>query len=150
MLVVAIIALLLGIVGPTLGGRISGTRLESCARQMARFVDLVRSEAVVQGRFFYLVYGVEKGRYWYERPEPGEDPDAPRLRIEKILPAEVKIREVILGESESVYLSDASIEVNPLGTMGTHRVVLESGGRALVVRVPPFGGRTVVEAWSEP
>ena len=132
LIVIALIALVTGLVIPMFGGPVSTSELRASARQLAAGLRLARSEAVSERRETFLVLDVAGKRFKVDR-----DPQ------EHKLPARVELK-LFTAQNDLVSDSVGSIRFFPDGGSNGGRITVASGERKFDVDVDWLTGRVAI------
>jgi len=111
--------------------------LSAAAGEIAKAVEEARLEAILQGRptWFEIDLGEHADSAQYYRsitePEPGKDPPPPEqqdvelvVRDWKLVPKEVRIESVAIGEATPLVRGRVEVAIQPDGTMPSHLIRL--------------------------
>ena len=132
LIVIALIALVAGMVLPTFGNGVPTSELKSAARQLAAGLRMARSEAVGQKRETFLTLDIEGRRFKIDR-EPREYP----------LPSRVGLK-LFTAQSDIVNEKVGAIRFFPDGGSNGGRVTVASGERKYEVDVDWLTGRVAI------
>ena len=132
LIVIALIALVTGLVIPMFGGPVSTSELRASARQLAAGLRLARSEAVSERRETFLVLDVAGKRFKVDR-----DPQ------EHKLPARVELK-LFTAQNDLVSDSVGAIRFYPDGGSNGGRITLAAGERKFEVDVDWLTGRVAI------
>jgi general secretion pathway protein H len=132
LIVLALMALVAGIVIPMFGGPVSTSELRTTARQLAAGLRLARSEAVSERREAFLVLDVAGKRFKVDR-----DP------LEHKLPARVELK-LFTAQNDLVGENVGSIRFFPDGGSNGGRITVASGTRKFDVDVDWLTGRVAI------
>src|SRR5581483_465784 len=129
LIVLALMALVTGIVFPMLGAPVSTSELRASARQLAAGLRLARSEAVAQRRETFLVVDLAGKRFKVDR-----DPQ------EHALPRRVELK-LFTAQQDLVNDRVGAIRFFPDGGSNGGRISVASGARKFDVDVDWLTGR---------
>lgn len=132
LIVLALIALVTGLVLPMFGGPVSTSELRASARQLAAGLRLARSEAVSERRETFLVLDVAGKRFKVDR-----DPQ------EHTLPERVELK-LFTAQNDLVSDSVGSIRFFPDGGSNGGRITVASGERKFDVDIDWLTGRVAI------
>src|SRR5439155_26259342 len=133
LIVLALLALLAGMVLPTFGNGVPTSELTSAARQLAAGLRMARSEAVGQKRETFLTLDIEGRRFRIDR-EPREYPLPPRIGLK-----------LFTAQNDIVNEKVGAIRFFPDGGSNGGRItVLGSGERKYEVDVDWLTGRVAI------
>jgi general secretion pathway protein H len=132
LIVMALMALLAGVVMPMFGGGVSTTELRSSARQIAAGLRSARSEALAQRRETFLVLDVAGKRF-----KVGQDPK------EHKLPGGVELK-LFTAQNDLVDASTGAIRFFPDGGSNGGRITIAAGTRKYEVDVDWLTGRVAI------
>lgn len=129
--VVVIIAILATVVAPNLDKLSPKYSLRAGAREIASTVENCRSQSIITGETFSVVYDLDEQEYgvllpmqydeWGEPETDERQPVLPRRR----LPRSVRIVEVILPDNQSHGDGQVQCDFSPFGNSGSHAVVVQ-------------------------
>src|SRR5437868_7456652 len=117
LIVLALIALVAGMVLPTFGNGVPTSELRSAARQLAAGLRIVRSEAVSQKREALLAVDIEGRRFKVDR-DPREYALPPRVGLK-----------LFTAQKDIVNEKTGAIRFFPDGGSNGGRLTVVSGGR---------------------
>jgi hypothetical protein len=138
-MVMLIIGLVMGVVIPRVGSGLLGDDLRSAVRMAMAEVDRARSEALISGRTWCVIFDLDRGRLGAGPCEDGtagkDDPDMDVVLRE--LPASVRLSGVALEGMDTVREGRAILSFfsNGLGTPAS--LMIRSGedrGRVLTIK----------------
>ena len=132
LIVLALMAIVAGIVLPMFGGPVSTSELRASARQLAAGLRLARSEAVAQRRETFLVLDVAGKRFKV-------DSDAK----EHALPSRIELK-LFTPQNDLVDESVGSIRFFPDGGSNGGRITVASGERKYDVDIDWLTGRVAI------
>jgi general secretion pathway protein H len=132
LIVMALMAILAGVVMPMFGGGVSTTELRSSARQIAAGLRSARSEALAQRRETFLVLDVAGKRFMVDRD--------PR---EHKLPAGVELK-LFTAQNDLVDASTGAIRFFPDGGSNGGRITIAAGTRKFDVDIDWLTGRVAI------
>ena len=132
LIVLAIIALVTGIVLPMFGGPVSTSELRASARQLAAGLRLARSEAVSERRETFLVLDVAGKRFKVD-----QDPR------EHKLPSGIDLK-LFTAQNDLVDATTGAIRFFPDGGSNGGRITLAAGTRKYEVDVDWLTGRVAI------
>jgi general secretion pathway protein H len=132
LVVMALMALIAGLVLPSFGDGVPTSSLKSSARQLAAGLRVARSEAVAQKRETFLVLDLEGRRF-----KVGSDPR------EYALPPRVELK-LFTAQSDLVSERVGSIRFFPDGGSNGGRITVASGERKFEVDVDWLTGRVAI------
>ena len=140
-MVILILGIMLSLVFSRLDYLSPRHALRAEARRIAKTVALARSQAVTQGRIYFVRYDLEERRYFLlvpsepETPAPTE-PSAtvapiPELRWQPLfrhdLSEGIFFRDITIGSGEAVGRDEVTVEISPFGFTKGHIVHLTDG-----------------------
>lgn len=132
LIVLALMAIVAGVVFPMLGGPVSTNELRASARQLAAGLRMARSEAVAQRRETFLAVDVAGRRFKVDR-----DPK------EHALPSRVDLK-LFTAQNDLVDESVGSIRFFPDGGSNGGRITVASGERKFDVDIDWLTGRVSI------
>ena len=132
LIVMALMAILAGVVMPMFGGGVSTTELRSSARQIAAGLRSARSEALAQRRETFLVLDVAGKRFKVD-----QDPR------EHKLPSGVDLK-LFTAQNDLVDASTGAIRFFPDGGSNGGRITIAAGTRKYEVDVDWLTGRVAI------
>ena len=132
LIVLALMAIVAGIVLPMFGGPVSTSELRASARQLAAGLRLGGSEAVAQRRETFLVLDVAGKRFKVDR-------DAK----EHALPSRIELK-LFTAQNDLVDESVGSIRFFPDGGSNGGRITVASGERKYDVDIDWLTGRVAI------
>ena len=132
LIVLALMAIVAGIVLPMFGGPVSTSELRASARQLAAGLRLARSEAVAQRRETFLVLDVAGKRFKVDR-------DAK----EQAFPSRIELNR-FTAQNDLVDESVGSIRFFPDGGSNGGRITVASGERKYDVDIDWLTGRVAI------
>ena len=132
LIVMALMAILAGVVMPMFGGGVSTTELRGSARQIAAGLRSARSEALAQRRETFLVLDVAGKRFKVDRD--------PR---EHKLPAGVELK-LFTAQNDLVDASTGAIRFFPDGGSNGGRITIAAGTRKYEVDIDWLTGRVAI------
>jgi prepilin-type N-terminal cleavage/methylation domain-containing protein len=125
--VVAVIALVCGIVLPRLGG-LGAVAVETAARRLADAAALARERAVLGGRPVQMIVDLEAGS-WRAGAESGS------------LPPRVRFRTVVASRGEPAHGGVVALDCDPAGSLAARVELTDDRGHGARVLLPAGGGR---------
>jgi general secretion pathway protein H len=132
LIVIALMALVAGIVIPMFGAPVSTSELRGAARQLAAGLRLARSEAVSERREAFLVLDVAGKRFKVDRePRP------------HALPSQIELK-LFTAQNDLVSETVGSIRFFPDGGSNGGRITVASGARKFDVDVDWLTGRVAI------
>lgn len=132
LIVLAILALVAGLVLPTFGSGVSTSELRSSARQLAAGLRLARSEAVSQRRETFLVVDLEGRRFKVDQ-DPKEHKLPPRIDMK-----------LFTAQRDIVDAKTGAIRFFPDGGSNGGRITVAAGERKFDVDVDWLTGRVAI------
>ena len=129
--VILIIAVIATAVAPNLDSLSPKYSLRAGAREIASTIEECRSQSIVKGKTYSLVYDLDNQRYWILMPENldeyGEPLDDEREPVipKKTLPTGVTIAEIITADDNSHSSGEIQLDLSPFGNTGSHIVVVQ-------------------------
>ena len=132
LIVIALMAIVAGMVIPMLGGPVSTSELRSSARQLAAGLRLARSEALSERRETFLVIDVAGKRFKVDRDSQAH-----------ALPAKIELK-LYTAQNDLVSDSVGSIRFFPDGGSNGGRITVASGARKFDVDVDWLTGRVAI------
>jgi general secretion pathway protein H len=132
LIVLAILALVAGMVLPTFGNGVPTSELKSAARQLAAGLRMARSEAVGQKRETFLTVDLEGRRFKIDR-EPREYPLPPRIGLK-----------LFTAQNDIVNEKVGAIRFFPDGGSNGGRITVAAGERKFEVDVDWLTGRVAI------
>ncbi len=132
LIVIALMAIVAGMVIPMFGGPVSTSELRSSARQLAAGLRLARSEAVSERRETFLVLDVAGKRFKVDREAQAHS-----------LPAKIELK-LFTAQNDLVNESVGSIRFFPDGGSNGGRITVASGARKFDVDVDWLTGRVAI------
>ena len=132
LIVMALMAILAGVVMPMFGGGVSTTELRGSARQLAAGLRSARSEALAQRRETFLVLDVAGKRFKVDR-----DPREHRL------PTGVELK-LFTAQNDLVDASTGAIRFFPDGGSNGGRITIAAGTRKYEVDIDWLTGRVAI------
>jgi general secretion pathway protein H len=132
LIVLALMALIAGLVIPTFGDGVPTSQLKSSARQLAAGLRVARSEAVAQKREAFLVLDLEGRRF-----KIGSDPR------EYALPPRVDLK-LFTAQQDIVNQRTGAIRFYPDGGSNGGRITVAAGARKFEVDVDWLTGRVAI------
>ncbi len=133
MVVLIIIMVMVTAVVPNLDMLSPKYSLRAGAREIAATIESIRSQSVLIGKTFSIVYDLEEQQYWILMPqeldEYGEPTDNEReiAGRKRDLPAGVEIVEVVSADNDSHKGAEVQFDFSPFGNTGSHVVVVQYG-----------------------
>jgi general secretion pathway protein H len=132
LIVIALMAVVAGMVIPMFGGPVSTSELRSSARQLAAGLRLARSEALSERRETFLVIDVAGKRFKVDRDAQAH-----------VLPAKIEFK-LYTAQNDLVSDSVGSIRFFPDGGSNGGRITVASGSRKFDVDVDWLTGRVAI------
>ena len=132
LIVIALMAIVAGMVSPMFGGPVSTSELRSSARQLAAGLRLARSEALSERRETFLVIDVAGKRFKVDRDAQAH-----------ALPAKIELK-LYTAQNDLVSDSVGSIRFFPDGGSNGGRITVASGARKFDVDVDWLTGRVAI------
>ena len=132
LIVLALLALVAGMVLPTFGNGVSTSELKSAARQLAAGLRIARSEAVAEKRETFLTLDIEGRRFKIDR-EPREYP----------LPSRIGLK-LFTAQNDIVNEKVGAIRFFPDGGSNGGRITVAAGERKYEVDVDWLTGRVAI------
>ena len=132
LIVIALMAIVAGVVIPMFGGPVSTSELRSSARQLAAGLRLARSEAVSGRRETFLVLDVAGKRFKVDR-----EPKA------HALPSRIELK-LFTAQNDLVSDTVGAIRFYPDGGSNGGRITVASGARKFDVDVDWLTGRIAI------
>ena len=132
LIVIALMAIVAGMVIPMFGGPVSTSELRSSARQLAAGLRLARSEALSERRETFLVIDVAGKRFKVDRNAQAH-----------ALPAKIELK-LYTAQNDLVSDSVGSIRFFPDGGSNGGRITVASGARKFDVDVDWLTGRVAI------
>jgi general secretion pathway protein H len=132
LIVIALMAIVAGMVIPMFGGPVSTSELRSSARQLAAGLRLARSEALSERRETFLVIDVAGKRFKVDRDAQAH-----------ALPAKIELK-LYTAQNDLVSDSVGSIRFFPDGGSNGGRITVASGARKFDVDVDWLTGRVAI------
>jgi general secretion pathway protein H len=132
LIVIALMAIVAGMVIPMFGGPVSTSELRSSARQLAAGLRLARSEALSERRETFLVIDVAGKRFKVDRDAQAHS-----------LPAKIELK-LYTAQNDLVSDSVGSIRFFPDGGSNGGRITVASGSRKFDVDVDWLTGRVAI------
>src|SRR5438067_1984057 len=132
LIVLALIALVAGMVLPTFGNGVPTSELKSAARQLAAGLRIARSEAVSQKREAFLAVDLEGRRFKIDR-DPREYSLPPRVGLK-----------LFTAQSDIVNEKTGAIRFFPDGGSNGGRITVAAGDRNFEVDVDWLTGRVAI------
>jgi len=132
--VMALAALLIGVVPPLIGAAFPGVQLKSAARSTAGGLRLAREEAIRSGHDVAFVLDVEDRRYRVGDDSPVSLPSGLTFKLEA---ASSEMRDDQIG----------GVRFYPDGSSTGGRVVISHDGHGYQVGVTWLTGRVAIAAW---
>jgi general secretion pathway protein H len=132
LIVIALMAVVAGMVIPMFGGPVSTSELRSSARQLAAGLRLARSEALSERRETFLVIDVAGKRFKVDRDAQAHS-----------LPAKIELK-LYTAQNDLVSDSVGSIRFFPDGGSNGGRITVASGSRKFDVDVDWLTGRVAI------
>ena len=132
LIVLALLALLAGMVLPTFGNGVPTSELKSAARQLAAGLRMARSEAVGQKRETFLTLDIEGRRFKIDR-ESREYPLPPRVGLK-----------LFTAQNDIVNEKVGAIRFFPDGGSNGGRITVAAGERKYEVDVDWLTGRVAI------
>ena len=129
--VILIIAVIAAAVAPNLDRLSPKYSLRAAARGIASTIEECRSQSIVKGKTYSLVYDLDNQRYWILMPEKldefGEPLDDEREPVvpKKILPKGIRIEEIITADDTNHSSGEMQFDLSPFGNTGSHVVVVQ-------------------------
>ena len=124
--VVAIIAVIATMVAPNLDRLSPKYSLRAGVREIASTIELCRSQSIITGKTYSIVYDLDENRYWILLPEEldefGEPLDDEReiMLPKKTLQRNVLIAEVLTPDNDSHTSGQVQFDFSPFGNTGSH------------------------------
>ncbi len=140
MIVIVIIGITLGYVGPRIYGGLSSSGMERASRDISAMLQLARSWAITQHRVYLVRFDLERNQVAvYERPETsGVLPDPLK---ERRLPEGVRIRSIRSAYQPSVQEGSLDLRITAEGVVEQGLIYLEDGhDRIYTLEIKPFTG----------
>jgi general secretion pathway protein H len=132
LIVLALMAIVAGMVLPMFGGPLPTSELRSAARQLAAGLRLAQSEAIAQRRETFLVLDVAGKRFQVDRdPREHKLPDRAELKL-------------FTAQNDLVNENVGSIRFFPDGGSNGGRITIASGTRKFDVDVDWLTGRVAI------
>jgi prepilin-type N-terminal cleavage/methylation domain-containing protein len=129
--VVLIIAVIATAVAPHLDSLSPKYSLRAGAREIASHIEQCRSQSIIEGKTYSLVYDINNNRYWMLLPqefdeygEPIDDKREPVLP-KRSLPRGVIIVEIITPDDASHTSGELQFDLSPFGNTGSHIIVVQ-------------------------
>jgi general secretion pathway protein H len=132
LIVLALMALIAGLVIPTFGDGVPTSQLKSSARQLAAGLRVARSEAVAQKREAFLVLDLE-GRRFKIDSDPREYALPPRVDLK-----------LFTAQQDIVNQRTGAIRFYPDGGSNGGRITVAAGARKFEVDVDWLTGRVAI------
>ena len=132
LVVLALMALIAGLVIPTFGDGVPTSQLKSSARQLAAGLRVARSEAVAQKREAFLVLDLE-GRRFKIDGDPREYALPPRVDLK-----------LFTAQKDIVNEKTGAIRFFPDGGSNGGRITVAAGARKFEVDVDWLTGRVAI------
>lgn len=132
LIVIALMAIVAGMVIPMFGEPVSTSELRSSARQLAAGLRLARSEALSERRETFLVIDVAGKRFKVDRDAQAHS-----------LPAKIELK-LYTAQNDLVSDSVGSIRFFPDGGSNGGRITVASGARKFDVDVDWLTGRVAI------
>ena len=139
-IVIAILGITIGYVGPRLYTGISSSSMDKATREILTILQFARSTAVTQHRHYYVRFDMDNAKIGlYPKPESsGESPD---MLKEKELPRGVKLKSVKSPYQSEKLQGHLDILVTPEGVIEQGVIYLEGEfGKIYTVIIKPFSG----------
>lgn len=132
--VVLIIAIIATAVAPNLDRVSPKYSVRAGAREIASTAESCRSQSVLTGETYSVVYDLDEQEYWillpqkYD-PETGEPEDTERepLLPKRYLPRGVKLVGILTADNEEHSSDQVQLDFSPFGNTGSHIVLLRYG-----------------------
>ena len=132
LIVIALIALVAGMVLPTFGNGVPTSELKAAARQLAAGLRIARSEAVSQKREAFLTLDIEGRRFKVDR-DPREYSLPPRVGLK-----------LFTAQNDIVNEKTGAIRFFPDGGSNGGRITVAAGERKYEVDVDWLTGRVAI------
>jgi general secretion pathway protein H len=132
LVVLALMALIAGLVIPTFGDGVPTSQLKSSARQLAAGLRVARSEAVAQKREAFLVLDLEGRRFKIDN-DPREYALPPRVDLK-----------LFTAQQDIVNEKTGAIRFFPDGGSNGGRITVAAGARKFEVDVDWLTGRVAI------
>jgi general secretion pathway protein H len=132
LVVLAIMALIAGMVLPTFGEGVPTSTLKSSARQLASGLRLARTEALAQKRETFLWLDLRGRRFKVDR-DPKEYPLSPRIELA-----------LFTAQNDIVNENTGAIRFYPDGGSNGGRITVGAGARKYEVDVDWLTGRVAI------
>ena len=130
LVVLAVMAMLLGISIPFTSGFGKGLRIKTTARAILGTLRVARSNAVTHRKERAVIFDVENGEYWVE------DPDGRILERKRRLPSAIKFQVKDNEESDPITFEDDRVIFFPTGA-------IEGSSGSITITDRQGGSRTI-------
>ena len=141
LVVLAVMAMLLGISIPFTSGFGKGLRIKTAARAILGTLRVARSNAVTYRKEYAVIFDVDNGEYWIE------DPDERIFERKRRLPSAIKFKVEGDEESDPITFADDKVIFYPTGAIegssGSITITDRRGGTRTISIIGSTGKITV-------